>query len=98
MPKENTLPNSDRGTVSNEITPPPELPATSLPALSKLTEDAGHLNSRVQILHEDTTDLHSRVIMQEWQSKSTDLVRQDIREASSEALPTKASRRKTLLD
>lgn len=79
MPKDNTLPSSSAGTVSSEITPAPELPATSLPALAKLTDDAGHLTNRVQILREDTTDLHQRVIMQEWQSKSTDLVRQDMR-------------------
>ena len=79
MPKENTLPSNSPGTVSDEITPPPALPATSLPTLAKLTDDAGHLNNRVQLLHDDTTDLHFRVIMQEWQSKSTDLVRQDMR-------------------
>lgn len=78
MAKETALRNESSGTVSSEITPAPELPATALPTLAQLTEDTGHLNNRVQVLHEDTADLHSSVIMQEWQSKSTDLVRQDM--------------------
>ena len=50
----------------------------SQPTLSELTDQAGHLSNRAQILHDDTADLHLNVIMQEWQSKSTNLVRQDM--------------------
>lgn len=78
MTEELHMRETSPGTASREITPAPELPATSLPALSKLTEDVGHLNNKAQVLHEDTADLHSSVIMQEWQSRSTDLVRQDM--------------------
>ncbi len=81
MPDEKALTKGDQGTASSEIAPPPELPNStgSLPTLSELTDQAGHLSNQVQILHDDTTDLHLNVIMQEWQSKSTDLVRQDMR-------------------
>lgn len=78
MPEESALTSKTNGTVSSEITPAPALPATAIPNLAQLTDQTGHLNNRVQVLHEDTADLHSRVIVQEWQSKSTDLVRQDM--------------------
>lgn len=80
MPDEVTPPVAIRGTVSTEITPPPKLPtSTGSPAAwSELTERAGDLNNRAQILYDDTDDLHIDVIMQEWQSKSTDFVRQDM--------------------
>jgi transcriptional regulator with XRE-family HTH domain len=80
MPNDETLRATTEGTASSDVAPPPKLPyATgSSPTLSELTERAGFLNNRAQILHSDTDDLHLDVIMQEWQSKSTDLVRQDM--------------------
>jgi len=80
MSDEETSPAGPRGTASTDITPPPKLPtSTGGPAAwSELTERAGHLNNRAQILYNDTDDLHIDVIMQEWQSKSSDFVRQDM--------------------
>jgi hypothetical protein len=72
-----TLTRADHGTASSEIAPPPELPAAT-GATSGLMERAGDLRNRAQILHDDTTDLHLNTIMHAWQSKSTDLVRQDM--------------------
>jgi len=74
----NTSASTISPAASGEMTPTAELSATAPPALEQLTEQAGHLNNRVQVLHEDTSGLHLRTLMQEWQSKSTDLVRQDM--------------------
>lgn len=75
-----TLPTGDLGTASREIAPPPELPTSTGRdrTLTDLTEETGFLNNKVQVLHEDTADLHMNVLMQEWQSKTSDLVRQDM--------------------
>jgi transcriptional regulator with XRE-family HTH domain len=80
MPDERTSPSGTEATVGAEIASPPKLPTSTggPPAWSELTEKAGHLNNRAQILYNDTDDLHVDVIMQEWQSKSTDFVRQDM--------------------
>lgn len=80
MPDENSLVQSGQGTASSEITPPPDLPNSTgnQPTLFELTDQAGHLSSRARILHDDSADLHLDVIMQEWQSRSTDFVRQDM--------------------
>jgi hypothetical protein len=80
MPDESTLIEGNQGTAGRDIAPTPELPTStgSQPTLSELTDQAGHLSNRAQILHDDTADLHLNVIMQEWQSKSTDFVRQDM--------------------
>ena len=69
------------GTASREIAPAPTLPTPtggSPSTWSELTEQAGDLNNRAQILHSDTDDLHIDVIIREWQSRSTDFVRQDM--------------------
>jgi hypothetical protein len=80
MPDRNTVGEGGLGTASSEIAPPPRLPTSTgaVPTLSELTEEAGHLSSQAQILSDDTSDLHLNVIMQEWQSKSSDFVRQDM--------------------
>lgn len=80
MVDENTLTGGVQGTVDKDIVPAPDLPAStgSQLKLSELTDRTGHLTSRAQILHDDTASLHLNVIMQEWQSKSSDLVRQDM--------------------
>jgi len=67
-------------TASREIAPAPKLPTPtgSPPAWSELADQAGDLNNRAQILHSDTDDLHIDVVMREWQSRSTDFVRQDM--------------------
>jgi hypothetical protein len=80
MSNEDSLLVTTRGTASSEIAPPPKLPTAtgSSPTPSELTERVGFLNNRAQDLHSDTDDLHLDVIMQEWQSRSTDLVRQDM--------------------
>jgi hypothetical protein len=80
MPDEKTMTEGSQGTASRDIAPPPELPTSTggLRTLSELIDQAGHLSSRAQIIHDDTADLHLNVIMQEWQSKSTDFVRQDM--------------------
>jgi transcriptional regulator with XRE-family HTH domain len=77
---EKILTKVNQGTASSDVAPAPQLPTStgSPPSLSELTDHAGHLSSRAQILHHDTADLHLNVIMQEWQYKSTDLVRQDM--------------------
>jgi hypothetical protein len=69
-----------QGTAHGDISPPPELPSSTVGTaeLSELTERAGALSNRVQILHDDTADLHLNVILREWQAKSTDLVRRDM--------------------
>src|SRR5690242_11982041 len=80
MPDDKASLTATEGGASVEMTPPPKLPAStgSPPTWSELTEKAGHLNNRAQILQNDTDDLHIDVLMQEWQSKSTDFVRQDM--------------------
>jgi hypothetical protein len=67
-------------TASREIAPPPKLPTSTggSPTWSELTERVGDLNNRAQIIYNDTDDLHIDVLMQEWQAKSTDFVRQNL--------------------
>jgi hypothetical protein len=80
MTGEESLTMNNWGTASKDITPPPELPSSTVipQTLSKRTEQAGFLDSQAEILHNDTSDLHLNTIMQEWQSRSTDFVRQDM--------------------
>lgn len=80
MPDGTAFAQAEKGTASRDITPAPELPVSTgqVPTLSELTDQTGHLTNRAQMLHDDSSDLHLSVIMQEWQSKSTALVRQDM--------------------
>lgn len=80
MPEGTTVNDQDQGTVSREITPAPELPVstTTLSSLAAFTEETGDLSNRARIVQEDVDGLHQNAIMREWQTKSTDLVRQDM--------------------
>jgi hypothetical protein len=72
---------ADHGTASREIAPAPTLPSstTVVPAThADLTDRTGDLSNRAHVLHEDIDELHLSAIMQEWQARSTDLVRQDM--------------------
>jgi hypothetical protein len=79
MPNDTTLTNDELGTAGSEISRAPDLPSvTGAPTLAELTEETGYLSNRAQLLHRDTDDLHLDTILQEWQVKSSDLVRQDM--------------------
>lgn len=66
------------GTAEREISPTPDLPQTNILAISDLTEEAGYIHNVATIWHSDTDEVHLKLLMGEWRSKTTDLVRNDI--------------------
>jgi len=78
VPDNTAMTEIDGGTAGSEITPAPTLPQTDAPTLSQLTDEVGYLHNRAKLLHDDTVELHLDVIMQEWGSTTTDLVRLDM--------------------
>lgn len=69
---------TDRGTAGEAITQPGPLPGGTALSPSELTERVGDVQNQAKVLHDDVDELHLNVIMQEWQTKSTDLVRRDM--------------------
>jgi hypothetical protein len=70
--------SEDRGTASGAITHPDPLPGTMTLSPAELTDRVGHVQNQAKLLHDDADELHLSVIVQEWQTKSSDLVRQDM--------------------
>jgi|ERR1039458_6431919 hypothetical protein len=74
-----TLTVTDGATVTTASPSQSPLTQTEAPSLEQLTDDVGWLNNRVKLLHDDTSELHLDVLMAEWQKRTSDLVRLEMR-------------------
>jgi hypothetical protein len=79
MPDFDTIDDVQQGTAGSDVDTGPDLPTvTEAPAWAEITDEVGYLHNQAQILRDDTDELHIKSLIQEWQAKSSDLVREDM--------------------